>query len=113
VSPAPRRGRGRRVIAILGWMVLVLASLAVVTWRQTVGVSREHALRATQAERAIVDAEQMELERRIQALSTRTRVVRVARERLGLHLPGDDEIVLLPIEADSASVFTATGGGRR
>jgi cell division protein FtsL len=89
-------------VRVLGWLLLVLVALAVVTGRQSVGVAREQALREVRAERAILDAERMELERRIQKASTRARVVRVARERLGMRLPADDEIVLLPVAADSA-----------
>lgn len=104
--------RGRRAAGVLGWLVVLLCSLAVVTWRQTQGVMRENALRDLRAERAIVDAERMELERRIQALTTRTRVLRVARERLGMSLPSDGEIILLPIAADSMSSFTTVQGER-
>jgi cell division protein FtsL len=104
--------RGRRAAGLLFWLVVLLSSLAVVTWRQTQGVAREQALRELRSERAIVEAEHMELERRIQALTTRARVMRVARERLGMSLPTDGEIVLLPIETDSAVAFTARGVGQ-
>jgi cell division protein FtsL len=103
----PRRRRG--VAGVLGGMLLLLMALAVVTWRQTEGVAREQALRDVQAERTIVEAERMELERRIQALTTRARIVRVARERLGMHLPSDGEILLLPLVADTAATFTTAG----
>jgi cell division protein FtsL len=111
VTPRPRRNPRRRGVAgVMGAVILLLAALALVTWRQTEGVAREHALRELQAERTIAEAERMELERRIQALSTRVRVVRVARERLGMHLPDDGEIMLLPLPADSVAAFTAARG---
>jgi cell division protein FtsL len=102
--------RRRRFLAALPWLVILPASLSVVTWRQTEGVARERAIRETRAERAITETERMELERRIQALSTRTRVVRVARERLGMAVPSDDEIVLLPLSADTVAAFTSDEG---
>jgi cell division protein FtsL len=107
VSGPPRRRRG--VGRLLLWLLVLLAALSAVTWRQTEGVAREHALREVRSERAVVEAERMELERRIQSLTTRTRIVRVARDRLGMHLPSDGEIVLLPLVSDSAGVFTAKG----
>jgi cell division protein FtsL len=105
-----RRGRAFRILGLLGWLLVLLASLTVVTWRQTEGVAREKALREVQTEHSLVAAERMELERRIQALSTRARVVRVARERLGMHLPSDGEIILLPLVADSVTSFASDGG---
>jgi cell division protein FtsL len=102
VKRGPRRRR-RRMFGLLGWLLLLLGSLTTVTWRQTLGVARERAVRELQAERAIAEAERMELERRVQALSSRARVVRVARERLRMHLPADHEIVLLPIAAVPAA----------
>jgi cell division protein FtsL len=104
--------RRRRFIVLLPWLILLPSSLAVVTWRQTEGVSRERALRETRADRAIVETERMEQERRIQALSTRSRVIRVARDRLGMVVPGDDEIVLLPLTRDSGTVFTSSEAER-
>jgi cell division protein FtsL len=101
-----RRRRG--FLRLFAWLLLLLGSLVVVAWRQTEGVARERALRELRSERAIVDAERMEMERKIQALSTRTRVVRVARERLGMQLPADREVVILPEPTAPA----ATGGPR-
>jgi len=104
--------RRRRFVALLPWLILLPGSLAVVTWRQTEGVARERALRETRAERAILETERMEQERRIQALSTRSRVIRVARDRLGMVVPGDGDIVLLPLARDSAAVFTSSEAER-
>jgi cell division protein FtsL len=103
------RGRARRVARTAGWLMLLLGSLAVVTWRQTEGVAREQQLREVRAERAIREAERLELQRRIHALSTRSRVVRVARERLGMHLPRDHEIVWLPLPPEAASAVRTRG----
>jgi cell division protein FtsL len=92
----PARFRTRRLLAVFGWLSLIVAALAFVVWRQSVGVVREAELRALQTERAIAEAERLELVRRIETASSRARIVRVARERLGMHLPSDAEILLLP-----------------
>jgi len=92
-----RRQRG--VLAVAGCAVLLLASLSFVTWRQPRGVEMESALRSLEAERAIAEAERVASLRRIEELRGRVRIMRVARERLGMHLPTDDEIVFLPVAA--------------
>lgn len=81
-------------------MSLILASLVFVTWRQTRGLELERALGETEAERAIAEAERVDLVRRVEELRSRARIVRVARERLGMHLPADSEIVFLPAPPD-------------
>lgn len=91
-----RRGRGRRWLKVLGWAALFLGSLLVVTWRQTRGLDLERGLRALESERVIAEAEAVELVRRVEELRSRARIVRVARDRLGMHLPEDEEIVFLP-----------------
>lgn len=103
-----RRSRPRRSAAVFGWVLLLLLSLSIVTWRQTIGVARERALRETQSERTIAEAERMELERRMQALGSRSRIVRVARERLGMRLPTDGEIVILPVAAAPSETTAAS-----
>lgn len=89
------RGGSPRVIGAVAWLLLLLGSLGVVIWRQTRGVALERGLRELQAERAMGEAERVQLERRIQTLASRARIVRVARERLGMHLPTGREIVFL------------------
>ncbi|MEX2583938.1 MAG: hypothetical protein WD766_11720 [Gemmatimonadota bacterium] len=93
-----RRGEGGRrsgVVAVAGWLVLLLAALSLVTWRQTRGLEMERALRDVRSERAIAEAERVAAARRVEELRSRSRIVAVARERLGMHLPEDGEIVFL------------------
>lgn len=91
-----RRGRPGWVGA-LGWLLLLLGSLALVTWRQTRGLTVEREVRDLETERAKSEAERIELTRRIEELRSRSRIVRVASDRLGMHLPADHEIVFLPV----------------
>jgi cell division protein FtsL len=89
-------------VGALGWLLLLLASLSFVTWRRTRGLAVEREVRELETARALAEAERVELTRRIEELRSRSRIVRVARDRLGMHLPGDDEIVFLPV-ADVAA----------
>ena len=104
-----KRG-GRGWVGPLGWLLLLLASLSLVTWRQTRGFELEQEVRAVETSRAMKEAERVELTRRIEQLRSRSRIVRVARDRLGMHLPADDEIVILPVDD---RVPAGVGEGRR
>jgi len=104
-----RAQRNRAVLRAVGWLALLLGAMALVVWRQTRGVELQREIRALDGERALADAERLELATRIQALQSRARVVQVARDRLGMHLPADSEVVMVPLPpeapgaADSAS----------
>jgi cell division protein FtsL len=104
VSPArqSRPKRRGRILGLVIWIFPLIAALGFVVWRQSAGVALEQEIRGIRAEHAIAEAERLELVRRIQALSSRARIVRVARERLGMHLPSDAEILLLPAPTTTA-----------
>ena len=114
---SPRRGlyrpkRPRRLptwLRATGWLVLILASLFIVTWRQTRGLELEAKLRELETQRELSEAERIEHVRQIETLRSRSRVVRVARERLGMRLAVGDEIVFLPGVAAAAPVAPAAG----
>ena len=103
MSRKPRQ-KGRRPgwVRALGWLVLLLASLSLVTWRQTRGLTLERELWALEGRNATVEAERVELARRIEQLRSRSRILQVARDRLGMHLPQDHEIIFLPVTAAPA-----------
>lgn len=107
-SSHERARRPLRWLRVLGWTALLLTSLLLVTWRQTRGLELERGLGVIQADREIAEAEAVELVRRVEELRSRARVVRVARDRLGMHLPDDEEIVFL-----ASPVSGSSGGGRR
>jgi cell division protein FtsL len=99
---APRKqargGRRPGWIAAVGWLITLFVSLLVVTWRQTHGLEMERDLRGLEGDRAVLETEGVELSRRIEELRSRSRVLRVARGRLGMHLPDEGEIVFLQVE---------------
>jgi cell division protein FtsL len=95
-------------VLAFAWIVTLLAALVVVTWRQTRGRVLEQELSAVEQRRAIVEAERVELVRQIEQLRSRARIVKVARTRLGMHLPTDREIVFLPVPTrDTAAAAAA------
>lgn len=77
-------------------VALLLASLSLVTWRQSRAFEGLAVLDRVQRDRSLAEAELSELHRHLQYLESRGRVVPEARERLGMHTPDASEIVLLP-----------------
>ncbi|MSR23334.1 MAG: hypothetical protein EXR92_07320 [Gemmatimonadetes bacterium] len=79
-------------------VALLLSALSLVTWRQARALERLEELDGLKRESSLLTAERNELESRVQVLESRGRVVRTARERLGMRTPSDGagEIVLLP-----------------
>jgi cell division protein FtsL len=94
-----KRARRRAALGRLLMVLMVAGALVSVVWRQTEGVARQRELTRIENETSIAEAERVEWANRIQALQTRARITRVARQRLGLHVAHDDEVVLLPVPA--------------
>ena len=82
---------GRRVIAF----VVLLGALGLVTWRQSRTFEALTVLDEVRRESSVAEAEKIELERTIQVLESRARIVPEARERLGMHTPDGFELVIL------------------
>jgi cell division protein FtsL len=97
-----RRVRRR---ARLGWILyaaVLVAALASVVWRQTVGLDAFRELERVREEVAVAEAERDELTTRILELQRRDRIVRYAEQRLGMHVARDEEVRLLPVPAPAA-----------
>ncbi len=82
------------------WIAVWLAAFLAVTWlvyaRQTAAIRAARELADVRARRASLEGHRTELERRIRAAQSRALLVPRAQARLGLHLPSDSEIILLP-----------------
>lgn len=85
--------KGRHWLAI--WLVALLAALWAVIARQTASLNAARALTDLRADRANLEGQRAELERRIRTASSRA-VLLPRAQRLGLRLPADSEIILLP-----------------
>lgn len=77
----------------------LLASLGLVTWRQSRALEALERLDELRRLTSVAASERVELERRIQVLESRGQVVPAARERLDMHTPDAGELVILPSEA--------------
>ena len=87
--------RGRHWIAV--WLLAFLAAAWIVIARQTSAIRMARSLAAVRDTATSLEGKRAELERRIRTAESRTVLVRRAREQLGMHLPADTEIILLPI----------------
>lgn len=88
-----KRGTGAIRMGIA--CALLFGSLSMVVWRQSRALEQLRALDAVRSERALLQAERSELQRSIQQLESRSRVVAAAGELLGLRVPAGSEIVFL------------------
>jgi cell division protein FtsB len=89
------RLKGRHWIAV--WLVAFLAVTWVVYARQTAAIRAARELADLRTRRADLEAHRADLERHIRAAQSRAVLVPRAHGRLGLRLPADSEIVLLPV----------------
>lgn len=95
------RGRGRSQVALL--LVAFVVVSVVVIWRRGTGVVQARELRDLQRARQELLVERARLERDIRDASSRARLVPLAERRLGMHVPHDDEMVLLVRPAPPAA----------
>ena len=98
--------RGSGAIRMGAAFTLLFASLSLVVWRQGRALDALRAMETARNVRVMLQAERSELQRDIQRLESRGRVVAVAGERLGLRVPAADEIVIL-----HAPQFAEAGAG--
>ena len=85
--------KGRHWIGI--WLVVFLTAAVLLVARQTSGLRMARALADARVNRANLESRRAELERRLRLAKSRGVLVPRA-ERLGLRLPSDSEIILLP-----------------
>ena len=87
--------KGRHWAAV--WLLAFLAVAWIVIARQTAAIRAARELAALHEEQANLAGHGADLERRIRAATSRRILLRRARGHLGLRLPADTEIILLPV----------------
>jgi membrane protein implicated in regulation of membrane protease activity len=88
--------RGRTLVAlVLGAFLLVALSIV---WRRTVGISQSERLAALDAKRVDLEGERARLESEIRDASARQTLGATVERRLGMHIPTDKQVVILPRE---------------
>ncbi len=97
-----RRSGGRGVIRMALLFAVFLGSLSLVVWRQSRALDLLRSIDSMRRERAVEEARRADLVRTVDALESRSRIVRLAAERFGMRVPAGDEIVLLPLSGRAA-----------
>jgi cell division protein FtsL len=86
--------RGRTLVAlVLG--VFVVVALAIV-WRRTIGIAQSERLADLDAKRSSLESDRARLESEIRAASTRQTLGATVEQHLGMHIPTDRQVVILP-----------------
>lgn len=84
-------------------LAVLLGSLGLVTWRQSRALETLAELDEVRRQASVARAQVVELDREIQVLTSRARVVPEARRRLGMHTPDASELEIIDLgSAESA-----------
>ena len=85
------RGRSLVALILLGF-VLVAAG---VIWRRSTGIARARDESRLEQRRAALAAERAQLEGEIRDASSRSKLARVAEERLHMRIPNDSQVIFV------------------
>jgi cell division protein FtsL len=85
--------RGRTLVALI-LLGFVLVALSVV-WRRTIGIGESKELTDLDTKRVELEGERARLESEIRDASTRQRLGAAVETRLGMHIPADNQVVIL------------------
>jgi hypothetical protein len=86
--------RGRTLVALV-LAAFVLVALAIV-WRRTIGIGQAETLARLDVRRTELEGERARLEGEIRDASSRQSLGVAAESRLGMHIPADKQVVILP-----------------
>ena len=86
-------GRGRLIAVTLVIFLVVAGS---VVWRRTKGMAAARALQTLASHRAELESRRLQLESDIVSQSSRSRLGVRVQSQLGLQVPNDSQVILLP-----------------
>ena len=90
-----RRGRiSRRSTIALVLLGFVLVATGVIA-RRTYGIDQARALRDLDRRRQTLEAERVKLVGQIREASSRARLAPIAEQRLNMHVPSPDQVIML------------------
>jgi hypothetical protein len=82
--------------------VFVVVALAIV-WRRTIGIDQSARLAQLDAKRSTLESDRARLEAEIRQASSRQELGTAVETRFGMHVPKDNEVVILPGEGERES----------
>lgn len=92
--------RGRNLVGLLlaGFLLVALA----IVWRRTIGIQQSETLTALDARKVQLEGERVRLESEIRTASSRQSLSGVVEDRLGMRIPSDSQVVILPRKVPDA-----------
>jgi cell division protein FtsL len=92
-----KRGRlSRGSIVALALFGFVLVATGVIA-RRTYGIDQARALRELDRRRQALEAERVKLDGEIRNASSRARLAPIAEQRLNMHVPPPEQVIMLPL----------------
>ena len=86
--------RGRTLVgAVLAAFVLVALSIV---WRRTIGIGGSEQLAQLDSRRVELEGERARLEAEVRAASARQTLGATVEQRLGMHIPTESQVMILP-----------------
>jgi len=86
---------------------MLLGAFLVVTltvvWRRSIGISESRAIQQLDRKRSDLEGERARLESELRDLTSRQRLAPVVEQRLGMHVPADRQVVILPRQSKRAT----------
>jgi cell division protein FtsL len=86
--------RGRTLVGVV-LAAFVLVALSIV-WRRTIGIGESERLAELDSRRAELEGERARLEGESRAASTRQTLGAAVEQRLGMHIPTEKQVMILP-----------------
>lgn len=86
--------RGRTLVGLILVVFLVVA-LAIV-WRRTIGIGQSAHLAELDSKRNTLESERARLEAEIRQASSRQQLGSAVETKFGMHIPTDNQVVILP-----------------
>jgi cell division protein FtsL len=78
-------------LALLGFVLVATGVIA----RRTYGIDQARSLRDLDRKRQALEAERVKLEGEIREASSRARLAPIAEQRLNMHVPSPDQVIML------------------
>jgi cell division protein FtsL len=84
--------RSKIALALFGFVLVATGVIA----RRTYGIDQARTLRDLDRRRQALEAERVKLDGEIREASSRERLAPIAEQRLNMHVPSPDQVIMLP-----------------
>lgn len=92
MSRARSSRRSTVALVLVGFVLVAMGVIA----RRTYGIDQARALRDLDRRRQALEAERVKLDGEIRDASSRARLAPIAEQRLNMHVPSPDQVIMLP-----------------